>query len=89
MALYTGLRRGSLLALTTRNTDIKAGILSIERTKTGSRLTLPLVGEALSIARELRDASQDGYLFPHGSGYPWYYYRRAWENALNSILEFF
>jgi len=82
MALYTGLRRGSLLALTTKNTDITRGTITLERTKNGSRLTLPLVGEALMVARELVKTSKDGYLFPRGTGYPWYYYRRAWENAI-------
>jgi len=82
MALYTGLRRGSLLALTTKNTDVAKGTITLERTKNGTRLTLPLVGEALTIARELVKTSKDGYLFPRGTGYPWYYYRRAWENAI-------
>ena len=82
MALYTGLRRGSLLDLTTKNTDITKETITLDRTKNGSRLTLPLVGEAVTIARELVATSQHGYLFPRGTGYPWYYYRRAWENAV-------
>jgi len=82
LALYTALRRGSLFALTSQNTDVEQGIISLERTKNGSRLTLSLVGEALIIARELRDTSKDGYLFPRGSGDPWCHYRTAWEKAL-------
>ena len=81
MALYTGLRRGSLFAMTVENTNTDTGLLTLERTKNGSRLALPLVGEALTIARELQQRSLDGYLFPRGSGYPWYHYRRAWENV--------
>ena len=82
MALYTGLRRSSLFSLTTQNTDIVNGSLYLKRTKNARPLTLPLVGEALDIARTLVATSKDGYLFPRGTGYPWYYYRRAWENAL-------
>jgi integrase len=82
MALYTGLRRGSLFALTTKNTDVEQGLLTLERTKNGSRLILPLVGEALTIARELICTSKDGYLFPRGKGAPWNHYRHAWEYAL-------
>jgi integrase len=82
LALYTGLRRGSLLELTTRNTDVITGTISLQKTKNKHPLTLPLLGEALTIARECVATSKDGYLFPRGTGYPWYYYRRAWENAV-------
>jgi integrase len=85
MALYTGLRRSSLFALTVHNTDVTTGIISLDRTKNGSRLTLPLVGEALSLARELREKSKNGYLFPRGSGNPWCHYRTAWEKALKRV----
>jgi integrase len=82
MALYTGLRKGSLLALTVKNTDIATGTITLERTKNTHPLVLPLVGEALTLARELVEKSKDEYLFPRGTGYPWYFYRRAWENAV-------
>jgi integrase len=82
MALYTGLRRSSLLGLTTQNTDVVKGTISLPTTKNKRPLTLPLVGEALHIARELAKTSKDGYLFPRRRGYPWYYYRRAWEKAV-------
>jgi integrase len=82
LALYTGLRRSSLFALTIHNTDITAGRLTLDRTKNGSRLTLPLVGEALTIARALSETSRDGYLFPRGKGDPWCHYRTAWDKAL-------
>ena len=81
-ALYTGLRRSSLFMLTTQNTSVEKGILSLDRTKNGSRLTLPLVGEALTVARELSETSKDGYLFPRGKGDPWHHYRRAWDYAV-------
>ena len=82
MALYTGLRRGSLFALTIHNTDTEAGIISLPTTKNTRPLTLPLVGEALCIARELVATSKDGYVFPRGAGYPWCHYRTSWEHAL-------
>jgi site-specific recombinase XerD len=82
VALHTGLRRGSLLEVTVKGTSTINGTITLARTKNGRSLTLPLVGEALTIARELVKTSKDGYLFPRGSGYPWPYYRRAWEKAL-------
>jgi integrase len=81
-ALYTGLRRSSLFMLTIQNTSVEKGILSLDRTKNGSRLTLPLVGEALTVARELSETSKDRYLFPRGKGDPWHHYRRAWDYAV-------
>jgi len=82
LALSTALRRGSLFNLTVQNTDVEKGILVLERTKNGSRLALPLVGEGLLIARSLCEASKDGYLFPRGTGNPWLHYRTAWEYAV-------
>src|SRR5262249_15066098 len=82
LALYTGLRRGSLFALSKSNVDVEKGLLYLEKTKNGSRLTLPLVGEALTIARNLCDTSKDGYLFPRGKGYPCGHYHTAWEHAV-------
>jgi integrase len=82
MALYTGLRRGSLFALTTTTTDVDAGILALPRSKNGSPITLPLIGEALTVARELVASSVDGYLFPRAKGDPWCHYRTAWDLAV-------
>jgi len=83
LALFTALRRGSLLGLTCSMVDTEAGILTIPRTKNGSALTLPLVGEALSITRELSETSKDGYLFPRGKGDHWCHYRGAFEYAVS------
>jgi len=82
LALSTALRRGSLFALTTANVDVSKGIITLEKTKNGSRLALPLVGEALVLTRELVQMSTNGYLFPRGEGNPWCHYRAAWEHAV-------
>jgi integrase len=81
-ALHTGLRRGSLFQMTTQNTNTEQGTITLERTKNGSRLVLPLMGEALTIARTLKETSRDGYVFPRGTGDPWNHYRRAWDYAV-------
>ena len=82
LALATALRRGSLFQLSTQNVDVEMGILRLEKTKNGSRLVLPLVGEALTVARTLSAASHDGYLLPRRSGNPWGHYRTAWQRAV-------
>jgi len=82
LALATGLRRGALLGLTMDRVDVGQGILSLEKTKNGSRLALPLVGEALTFARNLCAETDNGYLFPRGHGNPWCHYRTAWEHAV-------
>jgi len=82
LALSTALRRGSLLGLTVDRVAIDQGILYLEKTKNGSRLALPLVGEALVLTHELVQMSADGYLFPRGEGNPWCHYRAAWEHAV-------
>jgi len=82
LALATGLRRGSLFDLTTDRVDVNKGIIYLENTKNGSRLALPLVGEALTLARNLCAETGNGYLFPRGSGDPWCHYRKAWELAV-------
>jgi integrase len=82
VALSTSLRRGSLFALTTKNTDVRTGTISLEITKNGRGVVLPLVGEALEIVRRLTTSSKDGYLFPRGKGDPWCHYRAAWEHAV-------
>jgi integrase len=76
------LRRGSLLGLTTENVQVEKGIVYLEKTKNGSRLALPLVGEALTLARNLCAETVSGYLFPRSSGNPWCHYRTAWEHAV-------
>jgi integrase len=82
VALNTSLRRGSLFALTTKNTDVRTGTISLEITKNGRGVVRPLVGEALEIVRRLATSSKDGYLFPRGKGDPWCHYRAAWEHAV-------
>jgi len=82
LALATGLRRGSLFDLTTDRVDVDKGIIYLEKTKNGSRLALPLVGEALTLARNLCAETDNGYLFPRGHGNPWCHYRTAWEHAV-------
>lgn len=82
LALATGLRRGSLLGLTTDRVDVSKGIIYLEKTKNGSRLALPLVGEALILVRNLCAETDNGYLFPRGQGNPWCHYRAAWDHAV-------
>jgi len=82
LAMATALRRGSLFDLTTENVQVDKGIIYLEKTKNRSRLALPLVGEALTVTRNLCAASQDGYLFPRATGNPWCHYRTAWEHAV-------
>lgn len=54
LALYTGLRRGELLALTWNDVDLKAGWLNVRQAKTGAGVRrLPLVDESIEVLRQL------------------------------------
>jgi integrase len=82
LALATGLRQGSLLNLTCAMVDIEAATLHIPTSKSGAPIALPLVGEALELARELAATSKDGFLFPRKRGTAWDAYRDAFERAV-------
>ncbi|WP_424547042.1 tyrosine-type recombinase/integrase [Shinella zoogloeoides] len=65
MALFTGMRRGELMALRWDNVDLKARTLHLPKTKNGDPLNLPLstfLAELLTERFERADASP--YVFP-------------------------
>jgi len=84
LAMYTGLRRGNLLRLRRRDIDLDTRTLTIERTKNGLPLVLPLVGEAYGIAESLcQQLGQDAHLFPHANETkPLWSYVKAFDYAM-------
>src|SRR4029453_13657885 len=72
-----------LLELTRESVRLDTETLYIPTTKNGLPLTLPLVGEALAIARGLSETSKDASPFPGGKGSHWSHYRRAFEYAVS------
>ena len=56
LAIETGMRRGELLNVRWSDVDLRAGLLTIPRTKTGISRRIPLTSKAVSILVELRDA---------------------------------
>ena len=65
MALFTGMRRGELMALRWENVDLKARTLHLPKTKNGDPLNLPLstfLSELLAERFARADASP--YVFP-------------------------
>jgi integrase len=86
-ALYTGLRRGSLLSLTPAMVDCERGTVSLDKMKNGSQHIVPLVGEALTLIRqrcEELQAQPHAYLFPHTATIPWNAYRNSWQRAVKN-----
>src|SRR5207244_10779017 len=86
-ALYTGLRRGSLLSLTRDMVDTKTGVIYLEKMKNGTRHAVPLVGESLILVRERCEqltGQPKAYVFPHTASIPWNSYRKSWERAVKN-----
>jgi len=85
LALYTSLRRSSLLNIQKQDIDLNKGTLCIPRTKNKTTLVLPLVGEAYTLVKDLCSQNTgSGYLFPgqeKGKG-GWNHYDVAFEYAV-------
>jgi integrase len=62
---------------------LETATLHIPTSKSRAPITLPLVGEALDIARELSSTSKGGFLFPRKRGTAWDAYRDAFERAVS------
>ena len=71
--LYTGMRRGEIMALTWDRVDMEAGLFRVEETKTGVPLELPVtrqLGEILARRRADSEAMPEnlsGWVFPSPS----------------------
>ncbi|GAB4228614.1 MAG: tyrosine-type recombinase/integrase [Methyloligellaceae bacterium] len=65
MALFTGMRRGELMALRWENVDLAARTLHLPRTKNGDPLHLPLSSFLVDLlAERKRQAGGSPYVFP-------------------------
>jgi integrase len=84
LAMYTGLRRGNLLKLRRQNIDVEQRTITVERTKNGLPLVLPLVGEAYEVVQRLCEPlGKDDHLFPHASeAMPMWSYVKAFDYAM-------
>ena len=92
LAMYTGLRRGNLLTLRRRDIDLDQRIITVERTKNGLPVVLPVVGEAYEVLCHLCERSNqrsceghtaDEFLFPHNNlEIPARSYIKAFDNAV-------
>jgi integrase len=65
MALFTGMRRGELMALRWENVDLTARTLHLPRTKNGDPLHLPLSSFLVDLLTERKkQAGESPYVFP-------------------------
>lgn len=86
LALSTGMRHGEIMGLTWDRVDLKAGRITLERTKNGERRLVPLNGEALAAAREMGKVRRldSALLFlSHGDSATPIDLRKPWETALS------
>jgi integrase len=84
LALHTGLRRSNLLGLQRRDIDLNQRTITIPRTKNGTALVLPLVGEAYELMKErCSQMTETDPVFPHTDGSQLRHrYRRAFDEAM-------
>jgi integrase len=84
LAMYTGLGRDSLLRLRRCDIDLEARTVSVDHTKNGTPLVLPLVGEALAVLNShCASLTGNDYLFPHANpDMPERSYSRAFDYAM-------
>jgi len=83
LALSTGMRRGELLRIQQQDIDLDRGLIHLEITKNKHRRTIPLVGLALTLLRDMPRHPMSPYLFPSSKGgSQWRGYRTAWNEAL-------
>lgn len=62
--LYTGMRRGEVLALHWANVDLRRRCFSIPETKTGEPLQLPVTRQILDVFQRRSEAGVNGLVFP-------------------------
>ena len=85
LALFTGARRGELLALRWGNVDWKRHVAVLEDTKNRERRALPITGHALELLQDLAKVRRidSDLIFANPAGkatFP----RKAWEAALRA-----
>jgi len=80
LAIYLGLRRGSLLTIKKSDIDLNNKMITIMKTKNKTTLVLPLVDKAYDLICDLYDQNTTNkYLFPSQR---WGSYRTAFEEAV-------
>jgi integrase len=67
LALFTGARRGNVIAARWRDFDVDAALWRIPTTKGGIAVTLPLSAEALAILKQIPKVAGKEFLFPSHS----------------------
>jgi integrase len=85
LLLFTGGRRSNVLSMTWREIDLDSAIWTIppKKSKSGKRMTIPLVDEAVNILKRRKKESSSIYVFP-GSGKRGHLVepKRAWTSLL-------
>ena len=64
LALATGARKNELLTLTWSDVDLKNGLLTFEKTKSGRHRAVPVTGQALAVLRAIPRRLDTTLLFP-------------------------
>lgn len=67
LALFTGVRRGNVIAARWRDFNLDAGLWRIPKTKGGTAITIPLSAEAVAILQQIPKVAGKDFLFPSHS----------------------
>ena len=81
-ALYTGMRRGELLALRWDNVHLSRAELEVVASKSGYRRTVSLRPEVVDELRRWRRKSREEWVFARSSGEPFSSIRRGFQSAV-------
>jgi Site-specific recombinase XerD len=85
-AYLTGMRKGEIAKLKWEGVNLKDGYLIVKESKNGESRTIPLHSRLISTLIELKDKSENPYVFttPEGEAYM---SESAWKRAFHTALE--
>lgn len=81
-ALETGMRRGELLDLQWSQVNSHAGLITVEKTKTGKTREIPISSRLRGVLEECRRTSNEGHVFRFEDGEPMVDIKNGYKAAL-------
>jgi integrase len=84
LAISTGLRKGELLALTWKDIDLDREALRVMKSKNGDKRSVPLVGKALELVKEIfvKRPQNSEFVFARTDGQAAMELKKHWDKAV-------